>query len=189
MSASTFGKLLVQDRVEQLRQRNFTYLQIAAHLGLSKKSVEMAVRRLIKSGRITRKTFWKHNLHEAFFDTWTPELAYFLGLFASDGSMSNYNGCKVCIELNAKNDERKILTILAHHIGIPKVYKIKRSGAGKGNLVKLAISRRQVFEKMLRFGFTSNKTYSLHFPFIPRSLISHFVRGFLMVTVVFIEAV
>ena len=114
-------------------------------------------------------------VNTAFFADWSAGLAYFLGLFASDGSMSYHNGYKVSIELAAKPDERAILHTLAILIGTPRLYERE----GKSRLVKLMVTRKAVYEQMLHFGFTPNKTTTLRFPRVLDKLTNHFLRGFL----------
>jgi hypothetical protein len=173
------GRIRIQDGVETLRRQGLTYSQIAKSLGLSKMSVEKAIHRLLKSGKIAYRLETKHpctyTINTAFFADWSSGLAYFLGLFASDGSMSYHNGYKVSIELAARPDERAILHTLATCIGTPRLYERE----GKSRLVKLMMTRKAVYETMLHFGFTPNKTTTLRFPRVPDKFTNHFLRGFL----------
>ncbi len=89
--------------------------------------------------------------------------------------MSYNNGYKVSIELSARPDETAILRTLARLLGTPRLYERE----GKSRLIKLMVTRKAVYETMLRFGFTPNKTTTLRFPRVPDKFVNHFVRGFL----------
>lgn len=118
------------------------------------------------------------NVNNDFFRVWTPELAYIVGLFLADGSISDYekSGKKKVTFSNVTTD-RDMLEKIAHICG----YKNKVLD------FKIGMSRVQfagdfIWRFFTDLGFDNNKTYNAKIPaqlLDKPELYSHLIRGML----------
>lgn len=123
----------------------------------------------------------------AFFDSWTPEMAYVLGYFAADGCMYHsrnggfYNGG---LYFEFTSTDKKLLEIVRELMGISN--KIELAQPWKGDQLawkrktryKLRIVNEKAYKKLLGLGFTPAKSLTLQFPNMPDSMFNHFFRGY-----------
>lgn len=104
-------------------------------------------------------------------------MAYVLGLFAADGTMTkNQRGS--CYVDFAVTDRELIVCVRealrsTHKIAIrpPKNPRCKP-------VYRLQVGSKRLFDRLLSLGFTPNKSKTLVLPTIPHRLRSHFVRGY-----------
>lgn len=113
---------------------------------------------------------------ESFFYTWSPNQAYILGYFASDGCMYRNNRGSCYISFTSADQELLLL--------IKQLLKAKNKIEAyqpKGNTklrYTLQIGSKTVFNRFLELGFTPAKSLTLKYPNIPDKLLAHFVRGY-----------
>ncbi len=113
---------------------------------------------------------------ESFFNTWSAECAYVLGLFASDGCMyKNKRGS--CYVAFTSTDYQLILTIQILLKLTNKIEVYKRAGNFKTSY-SLQIGSKKLFNRFGEIGFTPAKSKTLIFPPIPDSFLGHFIRGY-----------
>lgn len=124
-----------------------------------------------------KKPRWPKRSVENFLDIWTPEMAYVLGYFAADGHMfKNKNGS--CYMAFTSADQELLISVkeilgvansIGSHIFSNKKWKTK---------YVLQIGSKRIYERLLKLGFTPNKSLTLSFPDIPDNVVSHFIRGY-----------
>ena len=114
--------------------------------------------------------------NEDFFKTWTPDMAYILGFFAADGSMSRnkHGGHYIEFQITDGDLLEKIRTLLWSNNKIT----VRDRGLNCKPIYRLQIGCKSIFEDLERIGFMQNKTHVLAMPNIPRVFFSHFVRGY-----------
>lgn len=134
-----------------------------------------------KSTRTIQKWLSQYEiLHDSFvnknfFKSWTPEMAWVLGLLFTDGYLSSRSSTGVAsIILSQKDPEiliktKKLLRVRA------KINKVKN---GPNNFIhNLAISYKYFIDDVQRIGLTTNKSLTMRFPDMPMHIQRHFIRG------------
>lgn len=120
---------------------------------------------------------WNYtNVNNEFFEEWSPELAYILGLFVSDGSISDYdNYGKKYVSFSNNTKDKDMLEKVAGVIG----YKNKVLDL-KSGMSRIRPSGNFVWSFFKDLGFDNNKTFNAVVPkeiIIRSELYSHFIRG------------
>jgi intein/homing endonuclease len=116
-------------------------------------------------------------LREDFFEEWSPEMAYILGLLAADGSLSKNvrGGCYV--ELFVA--DRVLVGFLKS--ALRATQKVARRAGRKSHhkpLYRIQIGSKKIFMSLVRRGLSPRKSKTLLFPDMPDTVLAHFVRGY-----------
>ena len=108
----------------------------------------------------------RENYDISFFEELTPELAYLLGLFASDGNV---------------HPKHNLISIALNDIEVIEWIKNKCKCSNKiytrGKSHKIAMSGVRLVEIFREYGITPNKSKTIQFPRLPKELISYFIKG------------
>ena len=117
------------------------------------------------------------SLNQDFFKKWTPEMAYVLGFFAADGSMSRNKRGGHFIEFTSTDGS--LVRDIRETIGSSHAITIRHRGNGKWKTqYRLQIGSKGWFASLTGLGFTQRKSATLRFPAVPRRLLGDFVRGY-----------
>lgn len=111
----------------------------------------------------------KHKVNEDFFKEWSDEMAWVLGLFVTDGHVSN----RVHSIYFSQKDER-ILKLVAQYMEAD--YVLTAFGKTK-TTPTLVINSREIKNDLEQLGITANKSLTLKFPPVPETFLPSFVRG------------
>ena len=111
-----------------------------------------------------------------FFKTWSPAMAYVLGLFAADGSMFKNRRGAHFLDFHS-TDKSIIVTVHEAFKSNHKITPRKRSVEHK-IIYRLQIGSKEVFSDLMALGFTPAKSKTLSFPKIPEEYFGDFVRGY-----------
>lgn len=142
---------------------------------------------LYKTGRLEKKIGYegpdrriqrtKGNVNIDFFKKWTPGMTYVLGFFAADGGMFVNSGGSKYLQFTSTDYEilEKIANLLSAK---QKISLKKKSSKNQKNCYLLQIGSKEMFNDLIRFGFTPKKDISLKFPKIPDRYLNHFIRGY-----------
>lgn len=119
-------------------------------------------------------------VNETFFDKWSSEMAYVLGFFAADGNMiTNKRGSKY---ITFYCTDKEILWKIRHlmkasqKIGFQKRDPIKYPN--RLTCYRLQMGSLKLYNKLLKLGFTPNKSGSLKFPAVLNKFLKDFIRGY-----------
>lgn len=120
----------------------------------------------------------KYTYNEAFFSTWTHDMAYLLGFVFSDGYVSHRHGYLMAIELAIK--DINILTNMASRIGVVPISIIKRNkGHSKGKkYCKISLYSKEIYNDLIKLGVTERKSLTAEFPYVPKEYMSSFLLGY-----------
>lgn len=120
----------------------------------------------------------KYPIKEDFFDDIDSEAkAYFLGFLYADG----YNNTdRYSVALSLQDKDRQILEKLNSLIQPTKPLQFVITKAiSNSNQYRLVIANKRISQRIAELGCPKAKTFNIEFPsFMPRTLISHFVRGY-----------
>ena len=119
-------------------------------------------------------------LNQAFFKTWSPDMAYVLGYFAADG----------CMIANARNGHyieftstdhvllRLVQRVTCAHQTIRTRKGDTRNHGKWKQTYRLQIGSNAWFGDLVKLGFSTNKSKTLIFPDVPETYLGDFVRGY-----------
>jgi len=104
-----------------------------------------------------------------FFDKWTNEMAYVLGIIVSDGNIS-----KEHYRITISQSNYKFLCLMAKYFGLPKsvIYY-----AEKEESYKLQFTNKHMANRLAGFGVHPNKSLTQGKVHVPKKFFSHFLRG------------
>lgn len=118
----------------------------------------------------------KYSVNEDYFNKIELDhQAYFLGLMASDGCITDEN--KLLIGL-AREDEGvlKVFKSCIHYTG--PLYQIAGRTSKHKDQTRLQVRNKNLYEALKGHGITERKSLTLKFPELSDSMIPHFIRGY-----------
>jgi len=111
-----------------------------------------------------------------FFEKWTREMAYVLGFFVADGSITvNPRGSEYfSIQITDKSLLEKIRRVMhsQHKITAKKVRINEKP------LYRIQIGSKKICNDLRKIGLTERKAKRLQLPNIPKNMFSDFLRGY-----------
>ena len=117
-------------------------------------------------------------VNENFFSNWSSSMAYVLGFFAADGTLTfnrkrrNYYVEFASADCEILNKIRKILE--SGH----KISTRKKGKTNPNETFRLQIGSKKIYQNLMKIGFKPNKSLSMDFPSVPVKYLSHFIRGY-----------
>lgn len=111
--------------------------------------------------------------HFDFFRVWTPEMAYVLGLWWTDGCMRVKNNTGA-YEIEIASNDRDHLVTVARAIG--GNFHLRKV-AEEGNTFKIVFCSLEMYRDIEHLGGSPRKSRTIGFPNVPAELLPHFVRG------------
>ena len=184
--AMTFG---ITRQAVYLKMKNWEIpkrsLSEARTMALDKGKISF--NRVDESGETTTVQLEKRYVNDKFFDEWSAEMAYVLGLFATDGNIhkSPSRGANAkprslkTLSFTQKEPEllEKILGLMRSNAKIifqkERSYKHTTAGA----IYNFTIYNDTIYDKLVELGVTERKSQSIIFPDIPEPYVRHFIRG------------
>lgn len=144
---------------------------------------------LYKTGKLKKKPSYngpdrriqrtKGNVNIDFFKKWSSQMAYVLGFFAADGGMFINSGGSKYIQFTSTDKEILLkirrLVSASHKIGVKKRYP---GNLGWKKCYLIQIGSKEMYDDLLKLGFTPKKDIKLKFPKVPNKYLNHFVRGY-----------
>lgn len=125
-----------------------------------------------KFGNAVSVNLKSHTFNKAFFKSWSPDMAYVLGVIYTDGCL---DGKLSRFSVSQKEPEllEKCLRLMESDAKI--VFTEKRGIAGA--IHHFDVYGKAIIEDLLKFGLKPNKSLTLVFPEIPLPYVRHFIRG------------
>jgi hypothetical protein len=118
-----------------------------------------------KKGKVPQVFF---NINERFFSTWSSEMAYVLGLIATDGCVSKSGTVSLCI-----NDKDLLETVKramdSEHNVSPSRHQEK--------LYCFHFARPRLVKDLAALGILPRKSLNIMFPAVPNAFLRDFIRG------------
>jgi hypothetical protein len=133
--------------------------------GLTKRTRSDARLEAQKQGKVPQSFF---DINDNFFSNWSSEMAYVLGLIATDGCVSKSGTVSLCI------NDRDLLEKVKDLMG--SAHTIKYYGHQEG-LYSFHFSRQKLYADLNRLGIFPNKSLNIRFPDVPDAFLIDFIRG------------
>ncbi len=116
----------------------------------------------------------KNTVNEGYFEKWTPEMAYVLGLIATDGNVGwnpekGYQSLTITAAEKDKEHLEKIRKLLKSTK--PLLY------AESTKSYRLIVNSKKICKDLMAFGIVPAKSKILKFQPVPDRYLSHYIRG------------
>lgn len=121
----------------------------------------------------------KYRVNEAFFDSWTQEMAYVLGYFYADGSLEDASYLRGKYIRVSSVEKYSILRIKRWLGSEHTIVEQKSTWENGKTRYLLRIGSHKLYDRLTSIGLHPNKSLTIEFPDIPKDYIHHFVRGYL----------
>lgn len=118
----------------------------------------------------------RRHVNGSFFKSWTPAMAYVLGVIYTDGCLVKPIGSiKFRVTIAQKEPEllEKVIALLNSNARLK--FSAKRGIAGA--LYHFLIDNAEIYADLQRLGLTPSKSLTLQFPKMPPEFLRHFIRG------------
>ena len=126
----------------------------------------------------------QQTLDRFFFKSWSPAMAYVLGVIYTDGNLqpgrardpavkTTSTTSRVTVSQKEPELLMKVLALLGSNARLMHSEKRGISGA----LYFFHLTDQEVYQDLLNLGLTPRKSLSLHFPAMPVECLRHFIRG------------
>lgn len=109
-----------------------------------------------------------------FFKIWTADMAYVLGFFFADGSLTF--GKRKNYYLSFHSADKSLLLAIRKVLG--STHAVSKRSARSGGVYRLQIGSMEMCHDLLNLGLSTRKTKRLILPDIPQEFIGDFVRGY-----------
>lgn len=128
---------------------------------------ERTMYRRRRAAGLTQSVF-RYPFNESFFERWSDELAWVLGLIWSDGCLYG-NSVEIC------SADFDLMQLVEGLIEMPNGVRPKN----KGRHYRIVFTSKKVIQWLRQLGLTEAKSLTANFPEIPREFIGAFLRGLL----------
>lgn len=118
----------------------------------------------------------KRSVNELFFRTWTPAMAYVLGIVYTDGCLAK-SIAPVKFRITISQKESELLEKVRVLMGSNALIRYRPARGIAGALHTMLIDNLDIYRDLQALGLTENKSLTLRFPKIPSGLLKHFIRG------------
>ena len=118
-----------------------------------------------KRGKVPQNYY---EINDRFFGKWSPEMAYILGLIATDGCISKSGTISLCI--NDKDLLEKVKVIMG------STHAIRQSGYQE-RLYIFNFAREKLVSDLKDLGISPKKSLNINFPDVPKKYLKDFIRG------------
>lgn len=118
----------------------------------------------------------RRTVDESFFKTWTPAMAWVLGVIYTDGCLikpSKVSRFGVAIAQKEPELLEKVVALMQSNAQV--TFRAKRGISGA--LYTIRINSAEIYADLQRLGLTPAKSLTLQFPDIPPDCVRHFIRG------------
>jgi len=112
-----------------------------------------------------------YTLNDSFFNNWTPEMAYVLGVLATDGCVSRNRFSLTSTDLELVEKVRSLM-VSDHPIGV-----VSPKGWARKVQYVLNVSSTKLAKRLTDLGIGPAKSLTLRFPEMPQDCVRHFLRG------------
>lgn len=157
--------------------KTMTYKQLSEKLDRTKTAIDLKINRLgLKKDKYTYN-------HDYFENIDSPQKAYWLGFIYADGGVfinSKTNSCELSIKLQASDHEhlRKFNKALGGNVDISFDTRKCNLNGKTYDMCQIRFYSSKLVHDIGNYGVTPNKTLSIRFPNIDKSLYTDFIRGY-----------
>lgn len=172
-------KVLWTEAEDSFLKENFlkkNNVEIAEFLGRTKEAV--GARLFIKGlhralVNFEGKYLRNYSLNENYFDNWSQDMAYILGLWFADGNIyCHKKKCNFTICLH--NDDSYLLEEIKKKMQTDRPLRYSK----RDKCCSLVITSKAIVSRIIKLGGITRKSLVCDFPSVPKKYICDFIRGF-----------
>lgn len=128
----------------------------------------------------------RKKVDENFFKSWSPKMAYVLGLICADGAVEDVRESSRTCYLQISSIDKDLLTQVQKCLGSShKLYLrkaehviIKGKIFFRSDIYNLRIGNKVIFQDLIDLGVTPRKSLRLQLPPVPDIYFNYFLRGY-----------
>lgn len=128
----------------------------------------------------------RKSVNENFLKTWSPQMAYVLGLIFADGAVEDTRkSSRTCyVHLTSKDESllNGVRAVLSSnhplYLRKPHIVAIRGKQYLSSKIFNLRISNKVMYQDLVHLGVTPRKSLTMKFPDMPKRLFSFFLRGY-----------
>lgn len=139
-------------------------------LGLKRRTRAEARLLAQRKGKLNGQPYYAIN--EAFFSSWSPEMAYILGLLMSDGCLSRTK--KGSYRISLCLNDKELLENVARTMG--SEHDVVKSKYQERQYIFI-FGREKMAQDLLKLGMKPRKSLDIEFPYVPEEYLRDFIRG------------
>jgi hypothetical protein len=162
----------------------------ARELAYDKKKISF--KNIDNDGQINLITHQKNRFNEDFFNSWSPVMAWVLGIIYTDGNIQKWYNRQTKYGIGRLSITQKEPELLNKVLALMKCdaklyYAKKREYAYQvdnehkkivaGELYRFNITSDKLYDQLISLGVMPNKSLQMMFPEIPPAHTRHFIRG------------
>jgi hypothetical protein len=114
-------------------------------------------------------------LNEHFFRGWSPEMAYVLGVFYTDGCLAVGRAGRYTATIAQKEPELLLKCLALMTCNAPLAHR--ENGPGGRKIYSFSINDQGVCNDLVALGLHPRKSLTIEFPDAPLGVLRHFIRG------------
>src|SRR3972149_7004875 len=149
--------------------KKFTYNQMGSVINRSYSTIQSKIRHLPFQKKIK-----KHSVNQNFFQSWSPEMAYTLGLVAADGNICHSGRAHT---LHLASDDKDIIEKIKRVMIYEGPIHQKTRDNGKISY-SLRICDQVIFKDLQDLRITERKSQTLKPSNVPHKFLNHYLRGY-----------
>jgi predicted DNA-binding protein YlxM (UPF0122 family) len=158
----------------------------ARELALKKGKIKF--NRTNEAGESEYITLNKNKVNHHFFSSWTPQMAYVLGIVCTDGNIrpsilkvaNNKDTLRISrLTISQKEPEllKKVLRLMNSETKLLHRNRKDFSKTVSGETYYFHLNSDLIYDDLVKLGITPNKSLTLKFPDVPVEYVHHFIRG------------
>ncbi len=128
----------------------------------------------------------RKKVNECFFKTWSPQMAYVLGLIYADGAVEDVRQTSRTCYIQLSSVDKALLESVQTSLSSKHAIYMRRSHSslffGKryqcSDLFTLRIGNKLMYQDLVDKGLTPNKSKTMRFPEIPSEYLNFYIRGY-----------
>jgi hypothetical protein len=149
---------------------------IMVYNGIEKRSPSEANMAMRETGRHTQNRLY--NVNEDYFKEWSSDMAYILGLIASDGTITKGKKNFGILKIGLKDDEYNVELLEEIRRKLSYTGNLEYGKSGKFSNVNLIIRSVKFCQTLIDLGIENRKSLIIEFPNVPKEYEMDFVRGY-----------
>lgn len=185
---ATFAKCSRQYIFKKIKEFNLPIRDKSKARELALNKGKLKFLRTDENGTTNKITLKKNIVNETFFNVWTPQMAYVLGVVCTDGNIRP----SIIKEPNSKDTIRvsrltisqkepelltKVLKLMNSEAKLLFRNRREFSNTTSGETYYFHLNSDKIYDSLIKLGLTHNKSLTLQFPKVPENLAHHFIRG------------